>query len=88
MAKKINISFPPAVVAEMDEYCKMTGLTRSGLCSLSVQSYIYAHKATGLMGRMVEALEAIAEKGNATAEEMQKLEEFEKSIALLTGRTE
>lgn len=87
MAKKINISFPPAVVAEMDEYCKMTGLTRSGLCSLSVQSYIYAHKVTDLMGRMVEALEAVAEKGNANAEDMQKLEEFEKNIALLTGLT-
>ena len=87
MAKKINISFPPAVVEEMDEYCKLKGLTRSGLVTLSVQSYVYAHKTQELFRRMVEALENIPKDG-ATSEDIAKLEELEKTLAILSGRTE
>jgi metal-responsive CopG/Arc/MetJ family transcriptional regulator len=85
--KKIQISLPPAIAEEVDDYCKLNDLNRSGFFTMAAVSYINAHHAVSLMGELLNVLKSIQRDG-VSLEELQEMENIERMLSVLTARTE
>lgn len=85
--KKIQIAIPPAVAEEMDEYCKHMGFSRSNMITMSIVSYLTAHRVTDTLGAILDLFNEMKSNG-VTPENEQELENLENLLAVLSGRTE
>lgn len=83
--KKIQIAIPPAVADEMDEYCKRMGFSRSNMITMSIVSYLTAHRATDTLEAMLDLFNDMKSNG-VTPENVQELEKLENVLAVLSGR--
>lgn len=81
---KINLSFPPAVVHRMDEYCKANALTRSGFVTMAVDSYLTAHSMTDALKELTATVKKLAEN-EGTQADLDKLEHVQELIDLMHG---
>lgn len=85
--KKIQISLPPAIAEEVDDYCKLNDLNRSGFFTMAAVSYINAHHAVSLMGELLNVMKNIQSDGTSP-DNLQELENIERLLSVLTARTE
>lgn len=85
--KKIQISLPPAIAEEVDNYCELNDLNRSGFFTMAAVSYMTAHHAVSLMGELLDVMKNIQSDG-ASPDDLQELENIERMLSALTARTE
>lgn len=85
--KKMQISLPPAIAEEVDDYCKLNGLNRSGFFTMSAVSYINAHHAVSLMSELLDVMKNIQRDG-VNLDNLQEIENIERLLTVLTARTE
>lgn len=85
--KKMQISLPPAIAEEVDDYCKLNGLNRSGFFTMAAVSYINTHHAVSLLGELLNVMKNIQSDG-ASPDDLQELENIERMLTVLKARTE
>ena len=85
---KVNLTFPPELMREIDEYCKQNYLTRSGFVQIASTSYLNAHKMTRAMQELTAIVRRMADEqeksGSVSEVDMQQLEDIERILKLLT----
>ena len=85
--KKIQIAIPPAVAEEMDAYCKQKGFSRSNMITMSIVSYLTAHRATDTLSALLDVFNDMKSNG-VTPENEEELGKIQNILAVLTARTE
>lgn len=84
---KMGITLDDALVERMDKYCGDNYLSRSGLISLSVASYLNAAEASRAVVDMALIMRKIAEQGSVDSATLEKLEDIQR-LAKMLCRTE
>lgn len=84
---KVNLTFPPELMKEIDEYCKAHYLTRSGFVQMASTEFLTAHKMSDAMQAMADLLHRVLESAeNPAPEDVAKLNELDSILAMINGR--
>ena len=87
---KVNLTFPPELMREIDDYCKHNYLTRSGFVQLASTSYLNAHRMTAALEELTAIVRKMADEqektGGVSEVDMQQLEDVERILKYMTGK--
>lgn len=86
---KVNLTFPPELMREIDDYCKRNYLTRSGFVQLASTSYLNAHKMTKALSELTEIVRRMADEqsknGGVSDSDLQQLADVEKILKMMNA---
>lgn len=80
---KLNISIPPYLMEQIDEYCKKMQLSRSGFFQTASISYLTAHQMAAAMEHLASVLADIAAAGSPTPEQQQQLDQIQQLVQMI-----
>lgn len=87
---KVNLTFPPELMKEIDDYCKRNYMTRSGFVQLASTSYLNAHKMTKALEEMTAIVRKMADEqertGSVSEVDMQQLADIERILRMISNR--
>lgn len=83
---KINISIDKELLQRADTYAEQNFISRSGLISLALTSYLNAQEARFAFARCANALERIADSGIVDEEMLEELEAVSKAFGMASGK--
>lgn len=83
---KISISLDDELLKSADTYADENYITRSGLISLALSSFLNAQEARLAFSICANALQRIADSGNVDDDTMQELQSFASAFGMASGR--
>ena len=84
---KITISVNDDLLKRLDSYADNNYMTRSGFFSVSAIDYLNQKEAISAIRDVSLAVKKIADNGKIDSESMEKIEDFERLVKLLTADT-
>lgn len=82
---KIGITMNEELASRMDEYAADNYMSRSGVISLAVSQFLNAKEVSKCLKELTEVMKEIAAKGVMDDDSMQKLEDIERVMKLMSG---
>lgn len=86
---KVNLTFPPELMREIDEYCKRNYLTRSGFVQLASITFLNADKTKKALAELTAIVRRMADEqsknGGVSDSDMQQLADVEKILKMMNA---
>lgn len=83
---KLNITVPPHLMQQIDDYCKQMYLSRSGFFQAAAVAYLTANQMAAAMMHLSSVLSDIAAAGGVSPEQQQQLDEIEQLVSLIQSK--
>lgn len=83
---KLQISLDDKLVDRIDRYAEDNYMSRSGLISFATSQYLNQNELMGLIKDMSLAMHKIAESGSLDDNSIKQLDDFERTLKLLTAK--
>lgn len=83
---KISISLDDELLKRADTYADENYITRSGLISLALSSFLNAQESRLAFSKCANALQRIADSGNVDDDTMQELQSLAYAFGMASGR--
>lgn len=83
---KVNISMDDALMKRVDEYADNNYMSRSGLISLATVQFLNAADVTTAIKDMAFSMRKIADNNAVDAETLERLEDCERLLKILSGK--
>lgn len=80
---KVNITIPDELLACADSFAEKCSLSRSGLISLSLRSYMDAIRFNSMLDSLTACLDRLGTKGNDDPETLAQIERLTSAISLI-----
>ncbi len=82
---KIQISMNDELARRLDVFAKENYLSRSGLISVAATQYLNGQEIGMYIKLMAVSMRKIADEGKLDDETLEKLQDFERFVKMLTG---
>ena len=83
MAKKINVTIPDDLFAQLEEYSEKTAQTKSGFIAQGLRTYIDSLRYFTMLGEMENAFKRLGTNGNNDAETIEELNKILGALSII-----
>lgn len=84
---KLGITMNEELASRMDEYAAENYMTRSGVISMAVSQFLNAKDMSKTLKELTAVLKEIAAKEIVDDDSLQRLEDIDRAVKLLSGET-
>jgi metal-responsive CopG/Arc/MetJ family transcriptional regulator len=81
---KVQVSLDDKLVERIDKYAESNYMSRSGVVSFATSQFLNQNEVLGLVKDMSLAMRKIADTGDVSDDALRQLEDFERTIKILT----
>ena len=82
---KVQVSIPAPLMKRIDEYISYNGITRSSFASLAMIEYLNKVDCVAAIRSVALSIKRVAAQQELTAEDIQKLKDFQLLAETVTG---
>jgi len=83
---KINITMKEELVKRIEEYAEENYTSKSGTISIAVNQYLNAQELGKNIKLLAVSMRKIADEGQVDDETLEKLQDFERFVKVLSGQ--